>query len=255
MKARLFFAAVIVLAATVTSCKKENDILVAPTVTNLEIGTGNNKQGIIGKDFHLNADVVAGDKIDLVKVIISSAAWRFEVTWDIYSGAKNTNVHKHFTIPADAIAGDYDFTLLITDQNGQELRITEDFKILSEDDLPVNPVFNTRTVPTDNQVFKKGETITARFSVENVRDSGTLCAILVKASSNHLPETVSAIDYSKAIVIGKYSGTESPSWGMYSTIVVDGEWESGKYYFIMLYQNITHNISIYKHIPVTINQE
>lgn len=271
-------AAFVMIAAAISSCKKEQETtLPAPTASNVEIGTGNNKRGIIGKDFHLNADVMAGDKIDLVKVIISqkttetyAAEWHFELEWDIYKGAKNTNVHKHFDIPADAPKGNYLFTLLVTDQNGTKLELTADLTIIAASDLAISPVFNTRTIPADNQVFKKGETITARFSVDGVRDTGTLAAILVKAGSNHSPETVSAIDYSKAIVIGKFTNTETPSWGMYSTITVgadqdyntpaspitgDKAWASGNYYFIMLYENTTHAISIYKSIPIKIDYE
>lgn len=271
-------AAFVMIAAAISSCKKEQETtLPAPTASNVEIGTGNNKRGIIGNDFHLNADIVAGDKIDGVKVIISqkttetyAAEWHFELEWDIYKGAKNTNVHKHFNIPADAPKGNYLFTLLVTDQNGTRLELTADLEIVAASDLAISPVFSTRDVPADNQVFKKGETITARFSVEDVRDTGILAAILVKAGSNHSPETVSAIDYSKAIVIGKFTNTDSPAWGMYSSITVgatadyntpaspitgDKAWASGNYYFIMLYENTTHAISIYKSIPIKIDYE
>lgn len=278
MNVRLLFTVIFLVAVSIISCTREKDTLLSPSASNLEIGTGNNKRGVIGKDFHLNADVLAGSKIELVKVVISqkstetyTSKWSYQIEWDIYKGAKNTNVHKHFDIPADAVKGLYDFTFIVKDQNGTQLQIREDFTILAEADLAIHPVFTTRNVPADNQVFKKGESITARFTVEDVRDTGTLCAILVKAGSNHFPETVSAIDDSKTIVIGKYTGTAAPSWGMYNSITVGAEkdyntpvpltisgdkaWESGPYYFIMLYQNTTHNISIYKRIPITIEYE
>jgi hypothetical protein len=271
-------AAFVMIAAAISSCKKEQGTtLPAPTASNIEIGTGNNKRGIIGQDFHLNADVVAGDKIDGVKVIISqkttetyAADWHFELEWDIYKGARNTNVHKHFTIPAEAPKGNYLFTLLITDQNGTRLELSTDLTIIAASDLAISPVFTTRDIPADNQVFKKGETITARFAVEGVRDTGILAAILVKANSHHFPETVTAIDYSKAIVIGKFTNTTTPSWGMYSSITVgatqdyntpaspitgDKAWTTGNYYFIMLYENKTHAISIFKSIPIKIDHE
>lgn len=104
------------LSIFATSCKKDNEPeILAPTATNVEIGTANNKQAIRGRDFHLNADVVAGDKIKGVEIKILqktgqtyTATWKFELAWTQYNGAKNTNVHKHFTIPAEAPEGKYE---------------------------------------------------------------------------------------------------------------------------------------------------
>lgn len=281
MKTKKMILALLITAATWSSCKKDDAAvpeLAKPTAQNLEIGTNNNKRGIIGADFHLNADIVAGDKIDNVTVRIAqkttetyTAAWKFEVSWETYKGAKNTNIHKHFDIPADAPKGKYDFFLIVTDQNGTKLEIKEGFTILAAADLPFNPTFTFRNVPTDNQVYKKGESIIARFSVNNVRDEGTLCAVLIKESAKHYPETVSKIDFSKAITLGNYTDSTTPSWGMFNTLVVGAEvdyavpaplpisaakaWESGRYNLVLIYENKVHNISIHKSIPITINYQ
>lgn len=281
MKMKKMILGLCIMAVAWSSCKKDeavNPDLPKPTAKNLEIGTNNNKRGIIGADFHLNADIVAGDKIELVTVRILqkatetyASAWKYELSWESYKGARNTNIHRHFEIPADAPKGKYDFFLIVTDQNGTKLEIKEDFTILPASDLPFSPTFIFRNVPAENAVFKKGETITARFTVNDVRDEGTLCAVLIKESAKHYPETVSQIDFSKAITIGSYTQSTTPSWGMYNMLVVGAEldyavpeplpisgakaWESGKYNFVMIYENKIHNISIHKSIPITINYQ
>lgn len=249
-----------------------------PTATNVEIGTNNNKRGIIGADFHLNADILAGHKIALVKVLITqkagetyTAPWKFELAWESYKDAKNTNVHRHFDIPKDAPKGKYDFSLIVTDQNGTQLVIKEDFNIMAQSDLPFNPAFSLRTVPEENKVYKKGEVLTARFTVNDVQGEGTLCAVLIKESAKHYPETVAHIDFSKAIVIGRFVSNESPSWGMFNTITIGADrdsnspepsaitglkkWESGKYNFVLIYENKLHNLSLHKSIPIVIDYQ
>ena len=141
MKATHIIAGFLIAATALGSCKKEEreNVRRKPTATNLELGINNSKKGIIGEDFHLNADIVAGDRIDIVKVIISqkpaerlTSTWKHQIIWENYKGAKNTNVHKHFDIPADASAGKYDFYFIVTDENGTQLEIKEDFLITTK---------------------------------------------------------------------------------------------------------------------------
>ncbi len=108
-----------------------------PRITNIEIGTLNNKKGIKGRDFHFNADVHADGKIDYIEVKIlqkteatSAKAWNLTIRWDQYKGLKNTNVHEHFLIPSDATEGNYDFVFSVRDQKGAQ-EVKEDFTIIS----------------------------------------------------------------------------------------------------------------------------
>ncbi|UKT64267.1 DUF4625 domain-containing protein [Pedobacter mucosus] len=269
----LFMLITVLFAA----CKKDGSQepeLQKPTASNIEIGTGNNKRGIIGADFHLNADIIAGNQIENVKVVISqkstetyAASWKFELLWESYKGAKNTTVHKHFTIPLDAPKGKYDFFLIVTDINGTKLEIKEDFNIIAKADLAFNPTFTfNKATPKENQVFKKGAFITAYFSVNDVKGEGSLTAVLIKETAKHNPETVSSINLEKAISFGKSVTSIEPGFGMYNTIAVGAEtdmngspikgeksWESGKYNFVMLYENKGYGISIYKSIPIVID--
>jgi len=280
MKTKTLLVALLLTGFVWSSCKKNplGSELPKPTATNIEVGTSNNKRGIIGADFHLNADILAGDKIALVKVLIAqkptetyASAWKLELSWESYAGAKNTNVHRHFTIPADAPKGAYDFYLIVTDQNGTKLEIREDFSLVAASDLPFNPSFTFRNVPAEDQVYKKGDVLTSRFGVNDVKDEGTLSAVLIKSSAKHYPETVSQIDFTRAINVGTFVADTSPSWGMFTTITIGAEkdlsfpenqpitgakaWESGKYNFVMFYENKVHKISIYKSVPIVIDYQ
>ena len=64
MKTKII-CALLLTGAILSSCKKDETVAepAAPTAENIEIGTGNNKQALRGRDFHLNADLLAGDKI------------------------------------------------------------------------------------------------------------------------------------------------------------------------------------------------
>lgn len=120
------------------SDEDKDPVMPAPIARNIEIGYDNKKEGVIGKDFHFNADVTAGDKIAEVSVRIQQKsgeqyadAWGLELVWEEFEGLKNTNVHKHFTIPEDAKAGKYDFIFTVLDTNEKKLEVIEDFEIIN----------------------------------------------------------------------------------------------------------------------------
>ncbi|GAB3011166.1 hypothetical protein GCM10027284_33020 [Cyclobacterium sediminis] len=120
------FLLAIIAVLALGSCQEEAEPnLPSPSIDNVEIGLNNDEIGVIGEDFHLNADLLAGELIELVKIQINPIAeesyetyWDFELIWEEYKGARNTTVHKHFDIPEDAVEGFYDFLIIVTDQNG-----------------------------------------------------------------------------------------------------------------------------------------
>jgi len=229
----------LLLAIFATSCKKDkNPEITAPTATNIEIGTANNKQAIRGRDFHLNADVVAGDKIKAVEIKIVQRAgqtytstWKFELAWDQYNGAKNTNVHKHFTIPAEAPEGKYDFYFIVQDENGTKLEIKEDFTIIDAANMPVDPkigrdifsrngtmIYYMDTYVEQELIFKKGDEFTAHAQVSEIQGDGILYTVLIKRKANYFPEAIDKLDFSKAIVISKVEHKGLPSASKVSTL-------------------------------------
>ncbi|WP_418359228.1 DUF4625 domain-containing protein [Sphingobacterium detergens] len=205
------------------SCKKDEQTpeITQPKAENIEIGYANNKQAIRGRDFHFNADLLAGDKIESVQVKILPKAgqtytspWKMEIAWDEFKGLKNANVHKHFTIPQEAPEGRYDFLFVVNDVNGSKLELREEFKIFDAANMPVDPVVD-RDIFSRNEdmvyymgtyvenpiIFKKGDKFTARAQIKQIQGDGLLYTALIKRTLNHFPETVDKLDLTKAIII------------------------------------------------------
>lgn len=218
------------LAGLLLSCEKEEQASLPnpPTAEHVEIGYANNKQAIRGRDFHFNADLLAGDKIESVQIKILpkagqtySAAWEMEIAWDEYKGLKNANVHKHFTIPTEAPEGKYDFFFIVNDANGTKLELKEDFQIFDAANMPVDPVvdrdifsrnddmvYYMNTFVEDPIVFKKGDKFTARAQIKQIQGDGILYTALIKRTLNHYPETVEKLDFNKAIIISRVEHRE-----------------------------------------------
>lgn len=296
-KAKLFFLFLVVSTAF-TACDNDDTNEVAkPTATNVEIGTANNKRALIGRDFHFNADVIAGNKIADVQLKILpkkgekyTKDWKFELSFEEYKGAKNTNVHKHFNIPADAPEGKYDFSFIVLDENGSQLEIKEELTITDPANMPADPligrdmlsrnddlIYYMNTWVEPELIFKKNDKITAHAQVSQIMGDGILYSVLIKKSLNYYPESIDNLDFKKVIVISKaeHKGLPAASkiatlqkindvWGGESIVVgadkdaeanpttADKSWQSGQYNWVILYKNTTYNLSVYKSMPVTI---
>jgi len=302
MKSKKVILAFLLLTGTLTACKKDNEEpdLRSPTAENVEIGYANNKQAIRGRDFHFNADVAAGEKISSVRVKILpksgltySADWKLDLFWDEFTGAKNTNVHKHFSIPAEAPEGTYDFFFLVEDENGTTLEIKEDFVIIDPVNMPVDPlidrdifsrnetmIYYMNTYVENPLIFKKGDKFTAHAQIKQIQGDGVLYTALIKRKLNHFPETLRQLEIDKSIIISKVEHKDlgaaasistlrniNGTWGGEAIVIgddKDGEgntisgnkvWESGQYDLVILYYNSTFNVSAHKSIPVTVTYE
>lgn len=228
----------IALILLFASCNNDDDneiILDIPAIENVEIGTGNNEVGVIGRDFHFEMDVVAGDRIEDIQIRILqrsngtySHSWSHEVVWDEYKGIKNTNVHKHFNVPEDAAEGEYDFVIIVNDQNGEVLEDTRNISLILPENLPVDPqvrIFNVYKngkqgdIPFydyydnddfGNETFVKNDTLLSQVNIKNVKGDGIMYLLLIDKALGHYPETVDDIDFSKAIVydIHQHQGHE-----------------------------------------------
>lgn len=293
MKAIKIILGVLILASTFSACKKDKDEATpaAPTLSNLEIGLGNNETAVIGKDFHFNADILAGDKIADVQIKILqrtgetyAKVWQHEIVWDQYAGVKNTNIHKHFDIPADAAEGKYDFIIIVNDQNGAKLELKKSLTLYTEANLPVNPglsIFNifangaryyrNGKFIDSTLALKKGDLFNSQVTITNVKGDGKMYLLLINKKHNHRPESVDKIDLSKVIVYDMYEHKGWTATESFSNAVVDlsnnsvvrkfpdltiGEegkvWESGNYYFGVVYQNTTYNMGYYHYIEVPV---
>lgn len=295
-----------------TACEKNEPEpakpeLPKPALEHLELGLGNAGIGVIGEDFHFDADILAADKIDTVKVRILPKAgetyskpWKHEIVWGQYKGLKNTNVHKHFDIPADAAEGKYDLVVLVSDQNGSVLEEKRDFEIYTRANLPVRPLisglwmhknwqpmydFHSDKDNYPTQAYKKGDTIQVQANISFVKGDGKLYLLLIKKSANYNPRTIEEVDLSKAIVYDVHEHKNEQSIFDFGNAEFDMEtftviraipdliigsekdnnapgknaisgakaWESGEYNMVVIYQNATHNKTIHKSIPFTID--
>lgn len=285
--------------AVFTACDNDdNNEVSKPTAENVEIGTANNKRALIGRDFHFNADVIAGDKIADVQLKILPKSgeiytkdWKLEFTWNQYIGTKNTNVHKHFTIPADAPEGKFDFIFIVLDENGTQLEIKEELTIIDPSNLPADPLIGRDMISRNDDliyymeiwtepelIFKKNDLLTAHAQISQIMGDGILYSVLIKKSLNYHPENIDNLDLKKVIVISKVEHKDlAPAskistlqkinevWGGESIIIgadkdaignattLDKAWQSGQYNWVILYKNTTHNMSVYKSMPITIN--
>ncbi|RXG11440.1 DUF4625 domain-containing protein [Leeuwenhoekiella aestuarii] len=293
MKTTKFLALLFVSLFTITACTNDDDeiILEEPTISDVEVGLNNNEIGVIGRDFHLNAELLAGDKIDLVKVSITpkigeayTSDWSFEITFDEFKGAKNATVHKHFDIPEDAPEGVFDFIITVTDENGTSLEETRDIKIYAPENLPVDPQLYAMytyknemyiEVPSETK-FTKKDTLKSQSFISGVKGDGKMYLLLINKKHNHRPESIDNIDFSKAIVydVSEHKNEEEvftannhlyyevPSLIIGATndndapqpnsIEGDKSWDNGEYYFGVVYTNTTYNISVYHYTEITL---
>ncbi|MFT2010524.1 DUF4625 domain-containing protein [Pontibacter sp. 13R65] len=231
---------------SLVSCNDDDEVApvrAQPTIDKVEIGLGNNQIGVIGKDFHFNAEVVAGDKIDLVQVKIQqrvgetyTSTWSHEVTWEQYKGAKNATIHKHFDIPANAVEGVYDFLIIVTDENGTKLEDKKALTIYSAANLPIDPQLSIFDIFKNDDMFyingalatagdqlKKGDVFKSQVTISGVKGDGIMYLLLIDKSAKHRPESIDQIDFSIAIVYDVYEHKNWPDVDYFTNSVFDME--------------------------------
>ncbi len=286
-------------AAAFTGCESDdNNEPLKPTAENIEIGTANSKRALIGRDFHFNADVIAGSKIAAVELKILPKTgetytkdWKLELSWSQYSGTKNTNVHKHFTIPAEAPEGKFDLYFIVLDENGTKLEIKEELTITDPANMPADPLIGRDMISRNDDliyymetwvepelILKKDDKLTAHAQVSQIMGNGILYSLLIKKSLNYHPESIDNLDFKKVIILSKVEHKDLAPASKISTLqkindVYGGEsivigaatdnesnvltgdksWESGQYNWVILYKNTTHNLNVYKSMSITIS--
>ena len=290
-------AAMLLLLCTsiFSACKKDEEtaspLPAMPVIENMEIGLNNSGIGVIDRDFHFEADVVAGDKIDVVELRILqkagetySKSWKHEISWTQYKGAKNTNIHKHFLIPADAAEGKYDFIIMVKDENGAVLEVKKEVQLYTAANMPADPMLtifsifkNGEFVYRDENAtdlaglkFKNGDTIQSQVTISNVKGDGQMYLLMINKKEQHHPETIKAIDLTKVAVYDRLEHKSAAAAFDFSNVIFDpqtftferdmptlvigekGNWAAGDYEFVILYQSTTHPISFFHAIPFKI---
>lgn len=228
------------------ACNNDKDpapVLPQPAIDKIEIGLGNNEIGVIGRDFHFNAEILAGDKIENVQIKIQQRReetyvreWGYEIIWDQYKGAKNTTVHKHFDIPEDAAEGAYDFLIIVNDQNGTTREEKRKITIYKAENLPVNPTLSLFNVSVNGSFFYRdgkftvagaelstNDVFSAQATIGGVKGNGKMYLLLINKKLGHRPERIDEIDFGKALVYDVYKHKDWTESGSFSNAVYDLE--------------------------------
>lgn len=144
MKKTLYLAAAVlccIFNLVFTACSDDDDpqqSVAAPVAALAEVGEENCKEATAGKDLHLEGDLVAEGLIARIDVTIAPADGGAPIvsksyTEGKYIGVRNTTFHEHLDIPADAKAGAYKVTFVVTDKIGQSTTFVSDLTIKALD--------------------------------------------------------------------------------------------------------------------------
>ena len=280
----------------ISACEKNEDVEPAdaktPTIENMEIGLNNSGIGVIERDFHFEADVVAGGRIDVVTLKILQKAgetysktWKHEIVWTAYKGAKNTNIHKHFLIPADAAEGKYDFLIIVQDENGTKLEVKKEVQIYAASNMPAEPQLSIFSIFKNSEFayrykpgatavglsFKNGDTIQSQVTISNVKGDGQLFLLLINKKHKHQPETIKDIDLSKVTVYDKLEHKAEANIFDFSNVIFDettftfkrdmpvliladrNQLEPGDYNFLILYENSSAKLTLSQSTDFKVN--
>ena len=140
-KKSLFFIVFVSILLISNSCTND-DKTVKPEILIEELGHDNSKVGYAGSDFHVDAEIVAINRIDKVRIeihyeedheskskLVYKNEWEFDLTYTEFSGLKNVNFHKDLSIPEVARPGIYHFGFSVTDMEGNFSLVEEEIEI------------------------------------------------------------------------------------------------------------------------------
>ena len=136
---------IIVLAISIAAVSCEKDETKMPEILDFELGYDNSKTVHAGNDLHIDADIRAENRIDLIvieihfegdhKKSISVASgenhhgWEVDTTYYKFNGLKNSLFHEHLKVPLEAEPGEYHFYFKVIDMEGYTAEIKEDLEI------------------------------------------------------------------------------------------------------------------------------
>lgn len=130
-----------VFSLTFSSCDNEDDPqdVAKPVAALAEVGEENSKEATVGKDLHLEGDLLAEGLIARIDVTIATADGKTTIVQKAYTdgkyiGVRNTTFHEHLDIPANATPGAYKLTFTVTDKLGQNSTFTSDLMVKAKDE-------------------------------------------------------------------------------------------------------------------------
>lgn len=126
----------------VTSCKND-EVIEKPSFSDMEIGKDNSKQAYIGDELHVEGNINAPGKIKTVQLTIhpedehehegeEEHGWELDTIYTKFDGLKNSTLHEHIDISAEAEEGEYHLHLIVVDYEGNTASIEEHIDIIAK---------------------------------------------------------------------------------------------------------------------------
>jgi hypothetical protein len=266
MKSKIAIAFAVVLTGIIAlnACKKENNTA-RPVITLTELGFENSGIGYIGTDLHVEADIEAEGTIDTVTVRIQpveTATWEFEESFTEFSGLKNTTLHTHFEIPADAQAGNYLFYIIVIDKEGNQSSFETGMEIQEPSD-DIAPQIVISTAPLTGQGFYNGDTIRITGTVTDDMSLGALYIGLVHVEQGIADADVDEDNTITLLHLDEFIDTSSHSFEGSIVVGVPSDndetpdpvtWTAGEYYILVKCKDaMGGNWAYSSHYPITIS--
>lgn len=142
-----FFLFTIAIGMTLffAACNDDETTFAKPEITILELGEGDNHgndhTAKVGGELHIEVEIVAEGKIEVVQLIIHPEGEHksaFEMEWELdtiytkFAGLKNTTFHEHVDIAGWAELGEYHFDFIVTDMDGNQSSVESELDIIED---------------------------------------------------------------------------------------------------------------------------
>lgn len=266
----LFF--ICVMSLSFFSCSDDDNEVAAPSIGSIEIGVGNSRTGYVGANLHVQTEVLAPGLIDNIRMVIhqedesvsatKSAAWVLdEVFTGVYANVKNATFHEHVDIPATALTGTYHLHLYVTDKQGNQTMLEEEFTVkapIADGNLPSITI---GTAPTLNEAFTNGEKITISGNVSDVLGLSGIYIGLVKTSDGLADASVNATN--SITLLHNHDFTDPKAYTFSASITVGAvmdnnitpkavSWPVGDYYILVKVPGIDGEVGFSAHYPIKI---
>ena len=134
---------ILAIAIVTLSCSKDDEVKM-PEILEFELGHNNSKTVRAGSHLHIDAEILAENRIDVIEIDIhyegehvkslriagADHGWEFEISYDKFRGLKNTTFHEDIDVPADARPGEYHFHFKVIDMEGYTASFEDDLIVL-----------------------------------------------------------------------------------------------------------------------------
>lgn len=140
------FKAILIIAIIILAASCKDDEISMPEILDFRLGYDNSATFHAGDDLHIDAEILAGNGIDVIMIEIhyegdhkktfrfangdhDDHEWEAEIRFEKFRGLKNMTFHEHIDIPHDAKPGEYDLHFIVIDQEGYTAEVDVEFII------------------------------------------------------------------------------------------------------------------------------